>query len=256
MNQINSILKKFGLTETEIKIYLTGLSFSSFTISELVKQTNIKRTTIYHAIETLMQKGLCAKKETPNKQAFSVTDPKNIEKLLDEKIAAMEKQKADFHSILPLLAPLTKKETSKMKVLHYVGIEGIKLVIEDALYCKSNHWDIIAPVKNFFSEFDKNYAAYFVETRKKRGLTARSLWETSDTHKYITKGALLQRNPRILPKVMHEKFKSVICLYDDKVLVISSLEELSAILIQSKEFNETMSAIYDGLWGSSKPIND
>lgn len=253
MSTLTSSLRDFGLTETEAKIYLTGIKYSSISVSELVKQTQINRTTIYHALETLAQKGLCARKQIIGKQEFTMTDPTNIGNLLNEKITELEKRKDALQDILPLLT-LAKQKTGRMAVSHYEGIDGIKLVVEDALYCKSGHWDILAPVKNFFSEFDKDYANYFVETRKKRGLTARSLWEAVLSPQNLTPEVLKERNPRILPKIMHGKFKSVICLYDDKVLVISSLGELYAVLIQSKEFFETMTAIYDGLWECSKII--
>jgi sugar-specific transcriptional regulator TrmB len=254
MKQTTALLKKLGLTDTEIKIYLTGLGYSSTGVSELVKQTRINRTTIYHALDTLMQKGLVAKKNIGIKQVFSMTDPTNIKNLIDEKISLLKEQKKELDTLVPLLQKELLPQDNQMKVSHYEGIEGIKLVVEDALYCKSKNWDIIAPVKNFFSEFDKDYAKYFVQTRKQRSLTSRSLWETSPSHKDLSPEVLKERNPRILPSVMHGKFKSVICLYDDKVLVISSLKELSAVLIQSKEMNETMSAIYEGLWLASNPL--
>jgi len=123
-----------------------------------------------------------------------------------------------------------------------------------ALDCKSRHWDIIAPVKNFFSEFDKDYAQYFLKSRNDRNLSSRSLWESQDKHSYITADQIKERNPRILPEVMHGKFKSVLCLYDDKVLMISSLKSKTAVIIQSKELHNTLSAVFEGLWGASQEL--
>jgi len=254
MSQINDTLKNLGLTETEIKIYLTGLNYNSIGVSELVKQTKINRTTVYHAVGTLMQKGLLAQKGTGARLVFMMTKPENIENLLNEKINLLEKQKTEIAEIIPLLKQHTETSETKMIVSHYQGIEGIKLVIEDALYCKSRHWDIIAPIKNFFSEFDKTYAKYFIETRIQRGLTSRSLWEYKESQKSMTSQEIKERNPRILPSVMHGRFKTVVCIYDDKVLYISSLKELSAILIQSQELHDTMQAIFDGLWENSEKI--
>jgi len=252
--ELKNSLQKLGLTATESEIYLKGLEYEQIEVSQLVKQTNINRTTIYHALETLMRKGLVAKTERPDKLFFSMTNPSNIQKLLDEKIAILKLQKTELNSVIPLLTQITKNNQSLFKVTHYEGIEGIKLVTEESLYCKSSHWDIIAPVKNFFSEFDKDYSTYFVQTRKRKGITTRSLWEPEQGQKNLTTEALKERNPRILPKIMHGKFKSVINIFDDKVAIISSLQEKSAIIIQSQEFKETMSAIFEGLWLTSKPI--
>lgn len=253
MDTLTNKLQKFGLTKTEAEIYIFGLNHSSIGVSELTKKTQINRTTIYHALETLQSKGLCAKKSVGSKLVFNMTEPDKIKNLLDERISILEKQKDDLTELIPLFN-LTKTNLEKTQVYHYEGIEGIKLAIEDALYCKNKHWDIISPIKNFFSEFDKDYASYFIQTRKKKNLTSRSLWETTPSHKNLSPEILKERNPRILPSVMHGKFKSVICLYDEKVLIISSVQTLSAILIQDPEFNETMSAVFEGLWSASKEI--
>lgn len=213
----------------------------------------INRTTIYHALETLTEKGLVANTGTGARLVFAMAEPENIHNLLIGKIRRLEKQKEEMDSLLPLLKKMDAV-SAPISVAHYEGIEGIKLAIEDAYYCKSKHWDIISPVKNFFSEFDKTYAKYFIETRNRRGLTSRSLWEPTEKHKFLTPEQIKERNPRILPSIMHGKFQSVICLYDDKVLIISSLKEKSAILIKSAELHQTMLAIFEGLWSASKPI--
>ncbi|MCX6778857.1 MAG: helix-turn-helix domain-containing protein [Candidatus Magasanikbacteria bacterium] len=253
MNELENTLIKFGLTDTEAKIYLTGLNFKNIGVSELTKQTGINRTTIYHALDTLTEKGLVAKTGTGARLVFSMADPENIHNLLLGKIKRLEKQKEDLDNLIPLLKK-SNLAAGTISVAHYEGIEGIKLAIEDAYYCKSKHWDIIAPIKNFFSDFDKTYSKYFIETRSRRGLTSRSLWEPTEKHKLLTPQQIKERNPKILPPIMHGKFNSVICLYDDKVLIISSLKEKSAILIKSADLHQTMLAIFEGLWSVSKPI--
>jgi len=253
MNELETTLIKFGLTDTEAKIYLTGLNFKNIGVSELTKQTGINRTTIYHALDTLLEKGLVAKMGTGARLVFSMADPENIHNLLLGKIKRLEKQKEELDNLIPLLKK-SDLSANTISVAHYEGIEGIKLAIEDAYYCKSKHWDIIAPIKNFFSDFDKAYSKYFIETRNRRGLTSRSLWEPTEKHKLLTPQQIKERNPKILPPIMHGKFNSVICLYDDKVLIISSLKEKSAILIKSAELNQTMLAIFEGLWSVSKSI--
>ena len=164
----------------------------------------------------------------------------------------MENRKNDLDKIIPLLQQKTKINESDVRISHYEGIEGIKLVVEEALYCKSRKWDILAPTKNFFSEFDAEYARYYLTTRKNRGITSRSLWEVNPNRKTLGPDDIKERNPRYLPTEMHGKFNSVIIIFDDKVAYISSLKEMSAILIQSHDIHSTMSAIFEGLWVSSK----
>jgi sugar-specific transcriptional regulator TrmB len=256
LDEITKILQKIGLTETEAKIYVTSLKYDTIGVKELEKKTRIKRTTIYHALDTLMNKGLAAKKGTESKYLFTMTPPDKIHGLIDREIRRLENKNRDLKKILPLLEQQTKKSEAALKISHYEGIEGVKLAVEEALYCRSKHWEIIAPHKNFFSDFNKNYAKYFMKTRRDNKIQARTLWEEEFDKKILSKEEIAQRNPRFLPKVMHGKFGTVIIIFDDKVLTISPLEELSAILIQSEEMRDTFLTLFNGIWAVSKKYED
>lgn len=251
MEQINQILKKIGLTETETAVYLTGLNYDSISVNELEIRTTIKRTTIYHALDTLLQKGLVAKKNTGAKLAFTMTNPKNITQLINKEISQLNEHLLEFTKILPLLNQRSGRQEIKSKVSHYTGIDGIKIVVEEALYCQNRHWDIIAPNINFFSQFDKKYAQYYINTRQARGISARSLWEFNFERRALTPEEIRLRSPRFLPQSMQGQFKSVIIIFDDKVALISSIDELTAILIDSQEIHDTFAALFEGLWSGS-----
>ncbi|HCC22674.1 TPA: hypothetical protein DF272_00640 [Candidatus Falkowbacteria bacterium] len=254
MTDIQTFLQKIGLTATEAKIYLAGLSYDRVSVNELVKQTQINRTTIYHALDTLKQKGLTSRINHLAKTYFLMTPPANLTRLYDEKIAILEMQKAEMANLIPFIQP-TADKMRPIKVTHYEGIEEIKLAVEEALYCHNNHWDIIAPKNNFFSEFNRDYAKYFMTARKQRGLSARSLWEADISHRHIETIDIAFRHPRILPPIMHNKFKSIIILFDNKTLLLSSVKEKSAIIIESQDLHETFSAVFEGLYTVSQPIN-
>jgi HTH-type transcriptional regulator, sugar sensing transcriptional regulator len=252
MEQIKTILKNIGLTDTEINIYLAGLTYPEIGVNELEKQTGIKRTTIYHAIDTMMQKGLVSKKGTPSRLMFTMSRPENIKRHLDKEITKLQDQQKDLEKIIPHLNQKIIQEKAGVKITQYEGLEGVKMVVDEALYCQSKNWDIISPAKNFFSEFEKKYADYYLETRGRRGIIARSLWEYRLPFRALSDEELKQRQPRYLPEVMHGKFKSVFIIFDDKVAIISSLKELSAILIESQEIHNSFCAMFEGLWAVSE----
>ncbi len=252
MKPARKLLRDIGLTDTEVELYLNLLSRRPVGVSELVKDTGIQRTTIYHALETLMQKGFVAKRGSAARLLFSATDPSYLEKYMAQKIALLKDQSDAITSLIPLLQKQGDYESGKAIVSHFEGIEGIKMVVEEALWCKSRRWDIIAPRKNFFSEFDDAYAHYFIQTRMKNNIVARSLWEKDLSSRVLSAEEARRRNPKLLPAAMHGKFKSVVILFDDKVAMISSYKEKNAVLIQSKEFFDTMTALFEGLWISAE----
>jgi len=256
MDHFHSLLNDIGLTSTETVIYLAGLSRASVDVQELVKQTQIKRPTVYHALETLIQKGLASKHGTARKLMFSMTPPDRIGRIIDEDIEKLELRKRHLDELVPLLKQrLPLAESNEVRVAQYEGIEGIKAVVEEALYCRSRKWDILAPRKNFFSEFDKAYSRYYLDTRNHRKIVARSLWErgTAEQDRPLTPSEVHERNPRYLPEVMHDRFEPVLILFDQKVAIISSVRAMSAILIDSTEIYRLMSAVFEGLWSMSEP---
>ncbi len=256
MQDIQTILAELGLSKTEIAVYLAGLARPSIGVHELTTETRIKRPTVYHALETLMQKGLAAKHGTSRRLEFVMTKPRQFEHLIEREIGRLQEQKQKILSALPLLeSQLSNEAAGSVRVSQFDGVDGVKAVVEEALYCKSRRWDILAPRKNFFSESEPNYRKYFLESREARGIVARSLWErgTAEHDRLLTKQEIAQRNPRYLPDALHGKFESLVILFDNKAAIITSLKTHSAILIESDEVHNLLSTMFDGLWSVSEP---
>jgi len=245
-------LVEVGLTLTEAKIYLAGLGLKTITIEELGKKTQIKRPTIYHAIGTLLAKGLVTQKRVGSKLTFTVAPPQTMRALVEEQKQKVEARANILNTLIPLLSEKQISDDA-VSVAEYSGIEGMKLVMDIAFYCKSRTWDIIAPYQNFLREYDAEYAKRYLWARKYHGITSRTLWEDGmRTGRKLTKEEVSERNPRLMPWVMHGKFKSMMILFDDKIALFSSYEKLSAILITSKELNGMFEAMFEGLWEVSE----
>lgn len=251
MADADALLAELGLTKTEAAIYRAGLSLSGASATELSRKTGIKRPTVYHALETLMAKGLAAKKGSGARLAFSMAAPSTLGSLVDRQIDRLEARKKDIARLAPLLARAST--AASVDVAHYEGVEGVRAVVEEALYCRSRRWEILAPKENFFAQFDRDYARYFLETRARRGIVARSLWEKGLPQHVLSDAELRSRDPRWLPDAVRGTFKSLLILFDDKVAVISSYDALSAILIRSEEVHATFKAVFEALWLTAEP---
>lgn len=254
MKQTEELLTQMGLTSTEARIYLAGLTEESVTIQDLGAKTKIKRPTIYHAVNTLIEKGLVEEKKKLNKSRLSMAAPESIRALVEREREQLDAKSKSLDDLIPLLlqqrTPESKDSTS---VVHYTGIEGMKMVLDLAFYCKSKHWEVIAPIHNFLREYDKEYATRYLNARSYYGITARTLWEPLPESRKLTDKEIDARNPRFMPVQMRDKFKSMMILFDDKVAIFSSYEKMSAVLITSKEIHEMFLALFDGVWEVSEP---
>jgi sugar-specific transcriptional regulator TrmB len=252
MSDIQEMLIELGLSKTEAIIYMAGLQHPSVGVAELQKLTSIKRPTIYHALHELTSKGLVAKSGAEGRLHFSFAPPEQLRHLVVAQMNIIKRRGDLVENLLPAIRQQSLTEDQTV-VSHYEGIEGVKTVIDIALYCRAPQWDILAPATNFFSEFDEDFARYFMDTRKRQGIKARSLWETKQSNGKLEHSLdQAAREPRYLPPVMYGRFKSVIILFDNKVAIISSADALSAILIESTEIHALFQSMFEGLWSVSE----
>lgn len=251
MSKLKDLLSSFGLGKTEQELYLTGLSVSEAGVGELVKRTGINRTTAYHALGTLEEKGFCHESKVGGKLVYIMTRPEYLVQLLTHRQAALETQK---HKLTEMLSEFPEPSTERqlVHVEKYDGINGIKSAVDKALYCKERKWRIIAPRSNIFSQMPEEYANYFMRTRTERNIQSKTLWESGlKSAARLDLQQLLMRRPRYLDESMTGKFKATIIQFDDKVLFIHSIEHKSAVLIASAEITQTFSIMFDGLWETS-----
>ncbi len=254
MNDVIQFLKRLGLTTTEISLYLNGLKFRTVRVAKLVEMSGIKRTTAYHALDTLIEKGLASQSKQDGRLQYKMTPPDKLKILLHNKKVQLESQVDTLESLIPQFPlPLVDQETTP-EVTNYYGIEGVHVAIDKALYCKERSWRIIAPRSNFFRNSSPEYIEYFKRIRIEREIRAKSLWELPSATSVITEKDQAHRQPRILPEQMRGSFKSSIIIFDCHVLIISSYNKQFATLIKGIESTQTLSVMFDTIWSISQPL--
>ncbi|MBP9738050.1 hypothetical protein KBD20_00005 [Candidatus Saccharibacteria bacterium] len=254
MNNVVKILKKLGLSSTEISLYLNGLQFRSVHVAKLVEMGKVKRTTAYHALDTLVEKGLASESKQDGKLQYTMTPATDLKRLLINRKLQVENQLEELEKVIPLFPVPAIALQSIPEVTNYYGTEGIHAAVDRALYCKSKNWRIMAPKDNFFRNSQPEYIAYFKRMRAERDIYATSLWESQETSSAVEAGDIERRKPRIMPSSMCGTFKSTIIIFDQSVLVVSSYNKQFATIIDSQETAETFAVMFDTIWQISKPL--
>ncbi len=123
---IYKILTDIGLPELEAKVYLAILQLGETTVLKISRATEIKRTTIYHVIESLKQKGLVSEDVQGLKSFLVAEDPQKLSQLLNARAKT-------FEGILPILSAQyqTKNKTGDTKI--YIGAQAIRSVYDSLL---------------------------------------------------------------------------------------------------------------------------
>jgi predicted DNA-binding transcriptional regulator len=252
MSSPKDILKRLGLSDSEIVLYLTLLARGAMQASELVKTTHNKRPTVYYALRQLLERGLVSSIAGQGVQRFQAEPPRQLLTMLELRKEELNDLDKEVNLLLPAFATKHVPGDGLPSVTFYEGESAMKQIVMETLYCRSGHIDSIAPKDNFFWQVGQTFSQKYIDERNARRITTRNLWEQPLKPEILNKSYKGLSEVRILPSHMHGKFRSTVFLYDDKVMYISSLENAYVLLVQSQEQHELMKAMYDGLWETSR----
>lgn len=244
-----------GLTDTEAAIYVAALSYPSVGISDVVKLTGIKRTTVYHALDTLAYKGLAAQKYTAGRAVFSMIPPHSLRHALAAQKSKIEEQEDELKKIVPELELIRKDQLFSTQVQHFQGVAGVKAVYEELLYCKSHKYDAISPMASFLSQYGEDFHRYVNIKKSERAISSRVLWEQVKVNKPRSAYSKQKRREvRLMPSSMWGRFRAKIFIFDNKVALIMPAHDAGAVLITSEELHAVFQVLFDTIWGISEPV--
>ena len=251
MQEPRKNLLALGLSDSEVTVYLAMVS-GARTARDLVKITSLKRPTVYYALGCLEKRGLTSKTGMVGDKNFSLELIEKLAIIAKEKALEISKLQNNIDEMIPALSAISSPVNQKPTVAFYEGVDAVKNTIMEMLYCKSKRINSVAPKQNFFWEIGQDFVELFIEERIKRSIKTKNLWEAPISKWLINQYYKGLSDIRILPEIMHGKFKTTIFLYDNKTLYVSSKNNSYCVLITSKEHTDTMQAWFDGLWSVSK----
>jgi sugar-specific transcriptional regulator TrmB len=130
------ILRKIGLTDNEVKIYLDLLKSGLSSAYDIGKRTGIYRVHVYDKLEQLMDKGLVTHVFKGAKKHYQATAPEKIQQYMEEKKRTLESQEQELNSILPELEAMTRLPKEDTFVEVFKGKEGLKYFLKDIIKTK------------------------------------------------------------------------------------------------------------------------
>lgn len=132
-------LRRLGLNEKEISVYLALVSTGAKSVAAIAQKAGINRGTAYDVLKSLTNKGLASmyksSAEASKKQRFAAEPPEKIMHLLETRAKDLENLKDSFQESLPELKALYEKSGAKPVAKYYEGFSGIRLILQDILAC-------------------------------------------------------------------------------------------------------------------------
>ncbi|MFH1427321.1 MAG: helix-turn-helix domain-containing protein [Patescibacteria group bacterium] len=136
-----TILKKLGLSEKEIKVYLKLIEYGAISVRGLAELTDLNRGTTYDILKSLQEKGLVSYYTTETKQKFMAEDTDKLLKLVQAEEENIKEAKEKLNEIIPELKSLQEKGGGQPTTRFYEGKKGIKFILDDVLALVSKEDD-------------------------------------------------------------------------------------------------------------------
>jgi len=237
------MLEEFGLTETEEKVYLTLLKLGESPASEIIKKTQLHRTTIYDVLERLIEKGLISFIIKNKIKYYLTASSSKFEDLALEEKNKAERKVELAKKIMNEISAFKKEDKERLIVQLFVGDKGFKTVMDDILN-EGKDFLILGSGGRLVDTLP-DYVEQWAEKRRKRKLKAKIIYIRG------AKAPKWKLNEiRYIPKEYSSPVSTTI--YGKKVIIFLDESPVSMILIESEKVAKTYKNYFDLLWKIAK----
>jgi sugar-specific transcriptional regulator TrmB len=173
----NTILKKIGLSDKEITVYLKLLSSGVSSVRDLASLSELNRGTTYDILKKLRELGLVSYFHQDTKQKFVAEDPERINKLIKAREQELQEVQEKLKDLIPELKSLQEIGGAKPVTKFYEGRNGIKYILEDVLSKMKTQAEKIYYVYSAVGVREDVYTAYpeFNNKRIKYSVVAKTI---------------------------------------------------------------------------------
>ena len=134
---VQETLRKIGLNDKEIKVYLSLLTNGKATPATLSKLTKINRATVYNVAQSLQSKGIIVEDLTDKVLYFSPLPPQNLEQIVERPKRELKEKELLIRKAINDLSLITPDKNYPVPKIRFVE-EGD---LESFLYDNTEKWE-------------------------------------------------------------------------------------------------------------------
>ncbi len=254
-------LKRLGLTDKEIEIYLAGIKAGPLTVQKLAEIAKVKRPTAYEVLSQLKELNLATQNLKGKKKVFAMAPPAKLLKFVEEKKEDASEMEKSVLKIISNLEAMAGKTDLATDVKIYEGWDGIDEVM--VMFAKTD-----APFYSIYSSYYLN-----VLDKKMLGRIGKTVLKINEARlglknklQVITDYSEISAKLHLLGKTGIREFRwlpkgtrlpAMVDVCEDKI-ALSSIKEkdkYGCILIQNSIIAETLKFMHSTIWQSLEGKN-
>jgi sugar-specific transcriptional regulator TrmB len=243
------LLSKIGLSENEIKVYISLLKLGRTTSTPIVKESKVSNSKVYQTLEKLIRKGLVSYVVKNNRKNFQAAEPKRLLFLLQEKKETISKQEDELNKFLPEIKKLINLKNKNQETTIFEGLEGLESAIDELLEAlKEKETCYLLLTNNYLG--NKAFMSFLDKFHKKRMAAKINI-------KILTgkqSGKLLRQRKKFKGesiKFSDQKIPVETFIYKGVVMFLN-WDNSSAFVIRSQSNFEHYKKFFEDIWKKAK----
>ena len=235
------ILEDIGLTNAEIKIYLSLLELGSTTARPILEKSGLQNSVVHMTLNKLIDKGLVSFVKVGRINHYQSTNPKHIVDLINEK-------RERFEEILPELLMRQGKAKQQPEIITFRGIRGIKEMLLELLDAGGKEHNAYGSNKKSLMIADGWWEEYH-KKRAKQGIKAKILFNKS-LSPWRAEKKYLKSKIRYTKEGFDPLTETII--RNDKIGIIIWTDKPLGTIIHQKEAAESYDKFFEMMWKQAK----
>ncbi|MBU0975741.1 MAG: helix-turn-helix domain-containing protein [Patescibacteria group bacterium] len=248
------LLKPFGLSVDESRVYIQLLKTGPQTALKLSRSSKIGRTKMYRILEDLEEKNLVSALTRSYGREFEASSTDNLKLIVARKAKEATEVRSALPQVMTAFSLLSDQDVSRSKVLHYNGTKGLKRVIW-------NQRRAVGSVRTFVSEKMSKYLDFGLGDEVRLEFVKRhvKIFELRN-EKHIPKWTNVVEIVRSLWEVRYIPASQIemdfeFVLYND-VIAMYGLDGLNVFCVEiyNERSARMMSRMFDFMMKHAKPM--
>ena len=240
-----SLLEELGLTPAEARLYLTMLQAGPSKTGVLIRLSKLQSSTVYNALQGLIQKGLASFVMVGKTKQFGAQHPESF-------LTFIQERQKRFEDILPELKKLENRGAPSRGARVYEGMRGLRAAYDDVLATMKpgeEYYFFQVASERIGQEHVRRFFAHYHLTRSSLGINVKgmALIDARESMKDI------YNLPHTQVRFVSEFLPTGLVVYKDKLMTIDwSEKEPVAIIIQGKGVADSYRRFFDEKWKTAK----
>ena len=234
-------LLPYDLSENEAKVYLAALELGESSVERIAKKARQNRTTTYHTISLLRNKGLLSVAKHGKKTVYVAEDPNKLKTGLEDKLQSLD-------ALLPELRSIANAIDRKPRVRFFGGFDGLREAALDSLSYPKQEILFWFSDLNPTHEYNTFWFKEYIPKRIKLGIPTRGIGPVCTIGKTMQQNdakelrqTRMDTRPRFLPR-------TEIQMYGTDKIGITSHRDMLSLVIESRDLHDTLVSIFESQW--------